>query len=239
MGRKQYRIDLQNTTREPPRHVSDVRTTDDGEIAFEYSYEQDGASRIVTLGLVSLKIDGYPLESNYILSAGDDVDVSVSKTLQNTASVISSMPLTTALPEISNRLHQVMSGSNQAHRSAQSLHESAYTHDAQEGPAEEWYHELEDDDVFRLVLPKTSGQTRLVATRTFAAQAPAEQRQQITADLALAHEAGFKIGVLGDLTAVGVLCVSIRTSKLGISDEAMKAWNVRGSQYFVVLIRFL
>lgn len=112
MGRKQYRIDLQNTTHELPRHISDVRTTDDGEIAFEYSYEQDGASRMVTLGLISLNIDGYPFESDYILFTADDVDVSVSEALQNTASVISSMPLTTALPKISNRLHQVMSGSN-------------------------------------------------------------------------------------------------------------------------------
>ncbi|KAL4782162.1 hypothetical protein BJX76DRAFT_359242 [Aspergillus varians] len=60
----------------------------------------------------------------------------------------------------------------------------------------------------------------------------------IRADLRKARQAGFRVGYLGDLDSSVILCASRRISKLGISHEAMEAWGVRPSQYFVLLIRY-
>lgn len=63
-------------------------------------------------------------------------------------------------------------------------------------------------------------------------------RVRMKSDLRAAKEAGFKVGVLGDLNAGGFVCLSIRVVKLGISEEAMQAWGLRRKHYLVLMIRF-
>jgi ubiquitin-conjugating enzyme E2 Q len=60
---------------------------------------------------------------------------------------------------------------------------------------------------------------------------------RLAADLTKAKLAGFKVGYLGNKTSP-IVCVSSRLSKLGISEEAMKAWGVEPRQYLVCLIRY-
>ncbi|QGA12784.1 hypothetical protein EYB26_000429 [Talaromyces marneffei] len=57
-------------------------------------------------------------------------------------------------------------------------------------------------------------------------------------DLRATKAAGFKVGYLGDLDGSFILSISCRISKLGISEEAMQAWDVQSSQYLVLLLRF-
>jgi ubiquitin-conjugating enzyme E2 Q len=57
-------------------------------------------------------------------------------------------------------------------------------------------------------------------------------------DLRAVKIAGLKVGYLGTLTGAIIVSVSCRIGRLGISEEAMKAWNVRSSEYLVLLIRY-
>lgn len=59
-------------------------------------------------------------------------------------------------------------------------------------------------------------------------------------DLRNAKVAGFKVGVLGDWKGGMDLYVSlsIRVSKLGISDEAISAWRLDKRKYLVLLIHY-
>ncbi|KAF4157215.1 hypothetical protein CNMCM6936_002636 [Aspergillus lentulus] len=57
-------------------------------------------------------------------------------------------------------------------------------------------------------------------------------------DLRAVKNAGLKVGCLGKLTGAIIVSVSCRIGRLGISEEAMKAWNVRASEYLVLLIRY-
>lgn len=57
-------------------------------------------------------------------------------------------------------------------------------------------------------------------------------------DLRATKAAGFKVGYLGDPDGSLILSISCRMSKLGISEEAMQAWDVKSSQYLVLLLRF-
>ncbi|KAF3917438.1 hypothetical protein ABW21_db0207420 [Orbilia brochopaga] len=58
-------------------------------------------------------------------------------------------------------------------------------------------------------------------------------------DLRDVKSAGFKVGVLGALPGgSGYVAVSIRISKLGISDEAMTAWRLSPDKYLILLMHY-
>lgn len=60
----------------------------------------------------------------------------------------------------------------------------------------------------------------------------------IRSDLRKARQAGFRVGILGELDGAVILSASRRISKLGISNEAMEAWGVRPTDYLVLLVRY-
>lgn len=65
-------------------------------------------------------------------------------------------------------------------------------------------------------------------------------RSRIRSDLMLAKANGFKVGHQGGLME-GLGCyvsLSCRISKLGISEEAMQAWQVEPSEYLVVIFSY-
>jgi ubiquitin-conjugating enzyme E2 Q len=65
-------------------------------------------------------------------------------------------------------------------------------------------------------------------------------RERVRRDLLAAKSNGFKVGQLGGLMD-GLGCyisLSIRIAKLGISEEAMQAWQVEPSEYFIALFHY-
>ncbi|KAJ4982919.1 polymerase [Stagonosporopsis vannaccii] len=65
-------------------------------------------------------------------------------------------------------------------------------------------------------------------------------RQRVRRDLLAAKNCGFKVGHLGGL-ADGLSCyvaISIRIARLGISEEAMRAWQLKPKEYLVTLIYY-
>lgn len=62
---------------------------------------------------------------------------------------------------------------------------------------------------------------------------------QLKEDLRQVQKAGFGVGVFGDFKGDAFyITMSIRISKLGISDEAMAAWILDKDKYFVVIIHY-
>lgn len=60
-------------------------------------------------------------------------------------------------------------------------------------------------------------------------------------DLRLAKDAGFRIAHLGSLASGGrdgFVTLSIRVGKLGISEEALDAWHMDPTQYFILLFKY-
>lgn len=65
--------------------------------------------------------------------------------------------------------------------------------------------------------------------------------RRIRRDLRSAKDAGFRVGHLGSLFTPGhetFVIISCRIAKFGISQEALQAWQLSPSQYFVLLIRY-
>ena len=72
-------------------------------------------------------------------------------------------------------------------------------------------------------------------------QAPSTDRNRMRLDLRAAKEAGFRVGHLGGLLNGGedaFVTISCRVAKLGISNEALQAWHLEPSHYFILLIRY-
>ncbi|KAL4946996.1 hypothetical protein BDW69DRAFT_204886 [Aspergillus filifer] len=69
-------------------------------------------------------------------------------------------------------------------------------------------------------------------------ETPTNVRECIRADMRLARAAGFRVGLLGEPETSVILSASRRISRLGISHEAMEAWGVKPTDYFVLLIRY-
>lgn len=62
--------------------------------------------------------------------------------------------------------------------------------------------------------------------------------KEMRSDLLQAKAAGYRVGYLGSLTGAVIVSVSCRVGRLGISQEAMQAWNVRSEDFLVLLIRY-
>ena len=86
--------------------------------------------------------------------------------------------------------------------------------------AMDWDYDDEANDTFQLTMDDS---TVLAALQS---------------DLRAAKSAGFRVGCLGKVTGAVIVSVSCRILRLGISEEAMQAWNVRPTDYLVLLLRY-
>ena len=66
-------------------------------------------------------------------------------------------------------------------------------------------------------------------------------RRRIRNDLDLARQAKFRVCHIGNLDRGGIdgfVTLSIRVAKLGISEEALDAWNMEPNQYFIIVLKY-
>lgn len=82
---------------------------------------------------------------------------------------------------------------------------------------------------------------RSVASRSRIRSTILSTNRRIRSDILSAKGAGFRVGHLGGLidnAEDSFVTISIRVTKLGISEEAMQAWHLNPNQYFILLIRY-
>ncbi|KAK3899973.1 hypothetical protein C8A05DRAFT_17666 [Staphylotrichum tortipilum] len=96
-----------------------------------------------------------------------------------------------------------------------------------------------DGDEFGL--PPSAAGRRARQTRKFSTTVSKPLLQRIKRDLRKVKNAGYKVGFLdsfGRTAASGIVSLSVRIDKLALSDEAMEAWDVKPTEYVVLLMRF-
>lgn len=241
MGRRQFRQHLSTTAQQPPAHIDSVRTTDDGEITFNYTYSESGSYRSIALQLLALNVDDYPYDNEYMIFAVDgDVNPKIANAFEVLCPIIRNKTISEALTELSVCLHQAVTSGESSNPIVLATSDAeednpANQEEDDDDDAEDWF-DGDEDEAFGFAESKKSGPVTL--GRASITHLAAEDRKKVKADLREAKEAGFRIGVIGDLNTSGIVCVSIRVSKLGISEEVTKAWGLELNQYFVLLVRF-
>jgi len=87
-----------------------------------------------------------------------------------------------------------------------------------------------------------SGEGRSISTTSkLSPRDAADINRRIRSDLRAAKLSGFKIGILNGMkadSASSMLSISVQVAKLGLSDEAIQAWDLEPQQYIVLLIRY-
>lgn len=240
MGRRQWRQHLAEVIEHPPPHIHDVEPLDD-EISFKYSFTEKGMRYVADLRLLAVDVDEYPT-NDYMLFAGEgDVSPAITGALEIITPLIRNKPIREALTEVSIDLHQAVTSGKSSNPivlpDSSDIEDEGYDETADDDDdAESWMEAEDDDEMFGFAAPKKHVSISL--GRTKLSTIPAQDRTKIKGDLREAKEAGFKVGVFGDLATSGIVCVSIRIAKLGISEEVMQAWTLSPQQYFVLLIRF-
>jgi ubiquitin-conjugating enzyme E2 Q len=79
------------------------------------------------------------------------------------------------------------------------------------------------------------------ATYRVSSETASKLNRRIRHDLRAAKMAGFTVGVLTGMKAESVsslVSISIRVAQLGLSEEAIQAWDLEPQQYIVLLIRY-
>ncbi|KAH9220067.1 hypothetical protein DL95DRAFT_443142 [Leptodontidium sp. 2 PMI_412] len=116
-----------------------------------------------------------------------------------------------------------------------------YEEDEEDDDEEEEDYYPDEDDGFGLSNVRLGSSSHASAARQLDPASAAKLNSRIRHDLKSAKLAGFSIGVLNGMKAESensILSLSIRVAKLGLSEEAVQAWDLEPQQYLVLLIRY-
>jgi ubiquitin-conjugating enzyme E2 Q len=180
-----------------------------------------------------------------IFTKSSNIPQGVNEALEDVASYSAGMRVSELLHTISARLTKVLAnGSEEAPIDIDDDSDVQMidgVEETEEEESEEDYDpgfDSEDDGAFGGVL--STGSTSLSRYHISPATADKLDRR-IRQDLRTVRFAGFKIGVLSGLKAdslTSVLSISIQAADLGLSEEALQAWDLELNQYIVLLIRY-
>ena len=223
-------------------NISTVRAEeDDGLVSFNYHSDALPSGKITIDVLVT--VDEYPDAHTCYLcttSQPENVPPVVGAALQSLQTSLTGFTVSRILGEVSSTIGAILSTGQE--------YNPIDIDDGDEPSEDDFDNQVlsEDDDVEdeQLWSPKSPTHQHSAPPHTTgfgdsSKNVPDKKlRQRLRSDLRAAKRAGFKVGTLGDLSAGGFVCVSIRVVKLGISEEAMQAWGLRRKLYLVLLMRF-
>ncbi|KAJ4313341.1 hypothetical protein N0V84_009470 [Fusarium piperis] len=236
MGLKQFNLDLRAATssyHDP--HVTNVRKGDsDGEIVFTYGLEGQPPLEIQAL---STDADSYPRHSSFmVFTSSDHATKDMDEWLQGFAALTEGKNVTEVISLVSRRLTAKLSNN----MGDQSIAVISSDEDEEDGDSafdsDDFSHGDEDEDEYHIDI--TPLPPRRPAARCATGSPGSTLR--LKRHLRDAKKEGFCISVpftkkVENLS--GIFSLSIRVSKLGIPEEALEAWDLKSSEYVVMLVK--
>ncbi|RMY61274.1 hypothetical protein D0865_01086 [Hortaea werneckii] len=242
MPRRQFVSDFQKVRPDSLPHGihSLEQGEDDGQFTFTFAGDPSAPlPQPVTVTALITDLAEYPKSHEYMLFSDDNAPLYIGSALQDVRGTarkpvveligIVSAALTKAAPDKDGDTEM---------EDSQGLDEEESLGEEEDDDQDDIYdsdHEAfgSSTDVATSAYQTTSSSAKVAASsRAF--------RGRIRSDLITAKHAGFKVGQVGHLME-GLNCfvsTSIRMSKLGISHEAMQAWQVRPEEYLVLIIQY-
>ncbi|WEW55010.1 protein with ADP-ribose polymerase and ubiquitin-conjugating enzyme catalytic domains [Emydomyces testavorans] len=237
MPRKDFIHDLQAAASSEYVGLASVGPgEDDGTISCRFNPDGDNGNPVDIQFLIS-DLSDYPQTHEYFLyTTSDDVPNWVATCLERVQPRLRGRRVTDMLSHLSNVLNKT--GSLKKGEKAA----SAFDYD------EELANDLEmddadvDEDFDNGWSPNSpflaNSNLDTLRDNELKAESYPYLLQRLSADLRAAKLAGFRVGYLGN-EVNPVVCISCRISRLGISEEAMQAWQVSGKQYLICLVRYI
>ncbi|KAJ4424188.1 hypothetical protein N0V82_001054 [Gnomoniopsis sp. IMI 355080] len=196
----------------------------------------------IQIRFVAAKPELYPDDNNFLLYTNvQNAHPAVTSTLEDLQNFTFGQTVFESLRDVSSQLIRALNGYH-VDANGDAIIDDAANDDSASGygDEEEDFEELdfngEEDPIFGLgSLPAQQSSS----PRERAKMAPGVLNK-IRRDLRKAREAGAKIGILcgvDEEAGTHMISLSIRARKLGISDEALEAWDIDPSDYIVLLFR--
>ncbi|EGD98363.1 hypothetical protein TESG_05742 [Trichophyton tonsurans CBS 112818] len=239
MPRKAFFHDLHEASK-PGRFLAltNVKSgEDDGTLSCSLILSED-PRQSVDLEFMVTDISLYPKEHEFfIYTTSEDVPQYVSEMLGQAQQAISRLEI----PDMLSQLSYMFQKNVEPEDGGQSdLDGDLLLYDGEDSVCsgiEDAIPDLDDDEYHWSPVPQQTQPTGLdIITEEI--QDSDELLCKISEDLKTAKQAGFRVGYLGNKLCP-IVSVSCRISKLGISEDAMKAWHIKEAQYLVCLIRYI
>ncbi|DAA74358.1 TPA_exp: putative Ubiquitin conjugating enzyme [Trichophyton benhamiae CBS 112371] len=210
---------------------------DDGTLSCSLILSED-PEQSVDIEFMVTDISLYPKEHEFLIyTTSEDVPQYVTEVLEQAQQAISRLEIPDMLSQLSYTFQNKMEpeGDGQCDFAADLFlnddEDSVYS------GIEDAIPDLNDDEYHWPPVPQQTQLTRS-ETITEEIQDSEELLCKLSEDLKTAKLAGFRVGYLGNKLCP-IVSVSCRISKLGISEDAMKAWHIKEAQYLVCLIRYI
>ncbi|KAK1761369.1 hypothetical protein QBC47DRAFT_449369 [Echria macrotheca] len=212
--------------------IKSIRNESDSNILITYSLNY--APRDIVLRVVCQDVGEYPDGNIFAVSAeGDDPLEPVSEAVGSVQNFLFGLRFSELAINLSNALRDSFSKSTGGTKAT-----GETEHEEDESDDETEYGQ-DDDEVF--YLDYHTDNYRGLFAGLGSPQHKAGLRDRLRRDLRAVREAGFRVGTLQDIENPGglpMISASIRIRKLGLPEEAMKAWYVDPDDYFVLLMSF-
>jgi ubiquitin-conjugating enzyme E2 Q len=214
--------------------ITDVQIGgDDGEFTFSVKNEASGAT--MELSALIPDVSEYPSSHTCMLFASDKVPNKVAQALPDIADAAAGKTISQLLELVARKLQSTDRDGDTQMTDSQENYGSDYEEDDEEEDYSGDEYFPDDEVVAKPHYSKTE-----TADPSDYAQPTAQFRHRIRADLLAAKSSGFKIGHHGSLMD-GLGCyvsVSVRIAKLGISEEAMQAWQIEPTEYLILILHY-
>lgn len=243
MPRRQFVADLQKAQSSVhPPGVHGIRSgDDDGQFEFEFTTTApEGAHPIaVNITVMVTDVSDYPSSHEYMLFCGEEAPHHIAKALQEIRTS-GRKTVYDMIQVVSASLSAIAPDSDGDHPMSYSMSDEEEQYD-EDDDADDIYDD--EDESFSFGGPVPTAATaylRLAPQPTGATKSDKAFRDRVRSDLRAAKEAGFRVGHLGNLLDGynSYVTVSIRMSKLGISDDAMQAWKLDPKEYLILIIQY-
>jgi ubiquitin-conjugating enzyme E2 Q len=241
MPRKQFVADIQKAQESVAAPgVRKIKAgDDDGQFEFEFTDAASGSTSSVSITAMVTDVGDYPSSHEYMLFCGEDSPHHIAKALQEVRNT-GRKTVHDLVQIVSASLCALTPDSDGDLPMGESVSDDDEQYDEDED-ADDIYGD--DDGAFSFGGPVPTAATAHLPTTpqvNAATKGDRSFRDRVRSDLHAAKEAGFRVGHLGSLLEGynSFVTVSIRMSKLGISEEAMQAWKVDPTEYLILVIQY-
>lgn len=206
------------------------RGDSDGEVVVTVAHEKMPAP--LPIRLLAQNLDNYPNDNKFLVfTVSEDVPASVVSALEGLRDYTSGMKLLETITTLSTCLDRAL-------RSVDvdkdiTMEDPSDPHDSDDLMEDDLYGDFTDPE-FGLSSMRTNTQYQ---THT---RLDSHILRRIKSDLRGARDAGCKVGVLEGLqisSRTHIFSMSIRASEIGLSQEALEAWDVEVSDHIILLVQ--
>ncbi|KAK3943456.1 hypothetical protein QBC46DRAFT_351343 [Diplogelasinospora grovesii] len=226
-----------------PGVTSISRGDSDGEVVVTYRHAN--LPRDIRIQALAQDASEYPDGNMFMLfTEGDDTPAAVTDAMAKAQDYLIGTRVCQMATELARRIEDALTRFQEDGDDVE-MTDMEDGDDAAQYDAEE--HESGDDEdydldseIFGLAPSQARSPTSTGPVSSPSASAQA-MRRRLKRDLRQVKEAGYKVSAISGLSQYssrGILSMSIRVDRLGLSDEALEAWDVDETDYIVLLVRF-